>query len=286
MAEREPLHILVVMAHPHDFTHCAGTCGIHVSRGDAVTVVSMTNGIHAHNVRLHDELLKPETERDPEVFDQSEEEYAEEKAGEFRQVCALFGVEDVRILSFPEYPFFRKTPEAVEALTQIIYEVRPHVLITQSPYLTGPHGMAYGGQDSHKETAFAVIEAQILAATPNYETRQQPHSIAAAFYPGVYFQRDEIDFYVDITDWKEQRIQAEILFGTQGHTEAYARKRVEIGPGHMGWYSGAGYAEGFVRARPELLTEIRVSEADLRRASEPHRRQIERVSGEVRDRIE
>ena len=34
--------ILVVAAHPHDFTHCAGTLGVHVSRGDKVTVVCMT----------------------------------------------------------------------------------------------------------------------------------------------------------------------------------------------------------------------------------------------------
>ena len=34
------MRILVVKAHPHDFTHCAGTLGIHAARGDAVTVVS------------------------------------------------------------------------------------------------------------------------------------------------------------------------------------------------------------------------------------------------------
>lgn len=34
---REPLRLMVVVAHPHDFTHCAGTCGIHASRGDAVS---------------------------------------------------------------------------------------------------------------------------------------------------------------------------------------------------------------------------------------------------------
>ncbi len=34
-----PLTILVVAAHPHDFTHCSGTCGIHMQRDDRVTVV-------------------------------------------------------------------------------------------------------------------------------------------------------------------------------------------------------------------------------------------------------
>ena len=57
------LRILVVVAHPHDFTHGAGTCGIHASRGDTVTVVTMTNGSLTHNERLHDELIAGERAR-------------------------------------------------------------------------------------------------------------------------------------------------------------------------------------------------------------------------------
>ena len=280
MHSRQPLHILVIMAHPHDFTHCAGTCGIHRAQGDSITAVSMTNGAGTHNERLHDELLKPEAERDPVVLNQTAEEYSEEKAGEFRRVCALFGVEDVRVLRFPDKPF-RKTPEAVAAIRDLLYEVRPQVLITQSPYLSGPHGMSSVALNDHTETASTVLEAQGLAAAPDYETRQRPHTIAATCYPGVYFMPDEIDFYVDISAWKEQRVQAEILFASQGHTEAFAKKRIEISAGHMGWYSGTGYAEGFVRAVPELLPEIRVPEAALRRATRPRGDQLRRVAGEL-----
>ena len=39
--ERQKLHVLVVVAHPHDFMHCSGTCGIHTSIGDTVTIVSL-----------------------------------------------------------------------------------------------------------------------------------------------------------------------------------------------------------------------------------------------------
>ena len=38
------MRILVAKAHPHDFTHCAGSLGVHTSSGDEVTVVSLTNG--------------------------------------------------------------------------------------------------------------------------------------------------------------------------------------------------------------------------------------------------
>ena len=245
-----------------------------------MTVASMTNGAGTHNEKLHDELLKPDAERNRSVVSQTAEEYAEGKAKEFRKVCSLFGVKEARILDFPDEPF-RSTPEAVEAVRDIVYDVRPHVLITQSPYLSGPHGMASGVPNSHTETASAVLEACALAAKPSYATRQRPHTIAATYYPGVYFMQDEIDFYIDISAWIEQRIQAEILFESQGHTEAFARKRVEISAGHMGWYSGTEYAEGFVRAAPELLSEIRVPEVALRSAAEPRMDHIKRISGEL-----
>ena len=58
MVMGEPLRLLVVSAHPHDFTHCAGTCGIHTARGDSVTVVSVTSGAYTHNEELHDELTE------------------------------------------------------------------------------------------------------------------------------------------------------------------------------------------------------------------------------------
>ena len=278
--EQQSLRILVVKAHPHDFTHCSGTCGVHTARGDSVTVVSVTDGVNTHNERLHDELMKPEKERDATIINQTPEEYAEVKAKELYQVCALFGVTDVRFLGYPQPFRVDKTPEVVEMLRDIIYDVHPHVLITQRPYFSGPHGMGSAARDDHTETAIAVHEATGLAATPDYIRRQTPHTIAATYYPGVYFMPDEIDFYVDITGWKEQRIQAEILFSSQGHTEAFARKRVEIAAGQMGWAAGREYAEGFARARPEVLPHIIVPKSALERASEPHEKHLRRVSGE------
>ena len=41
------LRILVVIAHPHDFTHSAGTCGVHTARGDSVTAVCVRRSRYA-----------------------------------------------------------------------------------------------------------------------------------------------------------------------------------------------------------------------------------------------
>ena len=82
------LRILGVNAHPHDFTHYAGTLGIHTSLGDKVTVVSVTSGESTHNERLHDELMKPKEQRDPSIINQAAGDYASVKAEELRKACA------------------------------------------------------------------------------------------------------------------------------------------------------------------------------------------------------
>ena len=54
----DKLNILSINAHPHDFTHIAATLGIHVERGDNVTVVSVTAGLNTHNEKLKAVLEK------------------------------------------------------------------------------------------------------------------------------------------------------------------------------------------------------------------------------------
>ena len=100
----ENLRFLVVMAHPHDFTHVAGTCGIHAKMGDSITWVSMTSGRMTHNEKLADELQKPIDQQDKSIVEQSPESYAAEKAAELKDVAAQFGVSQVEILEFTDKP--------------------------------------------------------------------------------------------------------------------------------------------------------------------------------------
>ena len=283
-ATDQKLQFLVVVAHPHDFTHCAGTCGIHIQRGDSVTVVCVTDGANTHNERLHDELMKPEAERDPAIVNQTFEEYARIKEDELGKVCALFGVTDVRILPFPDHPFIADHhPEAAERIRDMILELRPHVLIAHRPHLAGPNALVSAQPNDHLESTLTALEGASHAARPNIETKQRPHSIAATYFMGVYYMPNEIDFYVDITDWYEQRVQAEILFASQSQTPAFARKRAEIGAGTMGWSSGTGYAEGYVRAAQEVLPRIIVPEIALKRAVEPRVNRLNRIAGELKE---
>jgi LmbE family N-acetylglucosaminyl deacetylase len=276
-------NILGVNAHPHDFTHYAGTLGIHVADGDTVTVVSMTSGATTHNRALAEEMAKPLEERDRQLIDRIVEEYGGQKIEELRTACGVFGITDVRVLPYSDKIFtLEKNPGAVDALRDIILDVRPHIMITQSPYLTGRRGHRLGARDDHSETGFASIEARTLAGLPRYDDARPAHKIAATYFPGVYFERDEWDFAVDVTDFFEKRVEAEATFVTQGHTLEWSRKRMEVTLGNAGWFSGTGYAEGFVQERAFLVPKIELPESALRQAEEPESARHARMVGEAK----
>ncbi len=277
--ERQRLHILGVNAHPHDFTHYAGTLGIHKAMGDEVTVVTMTSGSNTHNEKLADELRKPPEERDPKIMEQSEEEYAALKIDELLRACARFDVTDVRDLGFPQPFSIDKYPDAIKALEAIILELRPDVMITQSPYLTGHDGRPEGTRDDHLETAYASIEARQAARIAVYGNTEPPHKVAATYFPGVYFEPNEHDFIVDVSAWFEQRVEAEATFVSQGHTPENSHRRIMLTTGVTGSPHGIQYAEAFVREKPEVLPHIVVANASLRAAGESYSEMTRRRLG-------
>ncbi len=274
------LRFLGIVAHPHDFTHYAGTLGVHTSLGDTATIVSMTAGIGTHKEKLATELMKPLSEQDPAIIDQPAEERAAEKVDELRRACAIFGVTDVRVLDYLDKPFvFERHPDSAEALREIILEVRPHVIIGQSPYLDGPHGHKSGVQNDHTETAYATEMAKSLASLPRLGSGQAPHTVAATYLPGVYFAREEWDFAIDVSDWYEQRIEAEATYVSQGHTPEYARRRITLGLGSTGSSVGTMYAEAFVREKAELLSQVTLPDSLMKLETQTRIEQIAAITG-------
>jgi LmbE family N-acetylglucosaminyl deacetylase len=275
------LRFLGIVAHPHDFTHYAGTLGVHTSLGDTATIVSMTAGVGTHNEKLATELMKPLEQQDPAIIDQPAEERAAEKADELRRACAIFGVTDVRVLDYPDKPFvFERHPDSAESLREIILDVRPHVIIAQSPYLDGPHGHKSGVQNDHTETANATEMAKLLASLPRLGSGQAPHTVAATYFPGVYFSREAWDFAIDVSDWYEQRIEAEATYVSQGHTPEYARRRITLGLGSTGSSVGTMYAEAFVREKAELLSQVTLPDSLMKLETQTRIEQIAAITGE------
>ena len=125
----------------------------------------------------------------------------------------------------------------------------------------------------------ATLEAKGEANRPRAGVR--PHSIATTLFPGVYFERTDHDFVVDISDWFEQRVEAEAYYESQGHTAEWSRRRMLVMLGYPGWFNGTLYAEGFVRERPEVVPAIPMSDLTLRKATESVEERHERMVGKA-----
>ena len=279
------LKILATVAHPHDITHMSGTLAHHVQDGDLVTAVSVTGGTHTHRQRLEDEMRKPLDERDLSVLQVSEEEYGHQKASEFSQVCALFGITDAHILPFPDWPW-ELSKEMVQALTETILAVRPDVILTHAPGCGTQlrQGWVYDpGLDPHGDTGRAIHAAMAFASMPDEISRRQSHTVKAVFYLAVDMPMQSVDLFIDITDQAANRIRAEKLFTTQDHTDEYANKRIQIGAGFMGWMSGTSYGEAWVRARPQFNLRIDLTDQELERADLPSVDYLARVGKIIMD---
>lgn len=105
------------------------------------------------------------------------------------------------------------------------------------------------------------------------------HKIAAVIFPGVYFERDEWDFIVDISEYFEKRVEAEAQYTSQGHSMEWSHKRMEITLGNAGWFSGTSYAEGFVQESPFVHSKIELPKVVFQEAEESESTRHHRMIG-------
>ena len=270
------LRLLTIAAHPHDVTYTLGTSAHHIERGDSVTVVSLTDGVTTHNEELEDEMRKPEHERRAAVLQRSRTEQAQLKQREMERVCGLFGIADVRVLPFADNPI-SPTPEMHRTLSEIFYEVRPHLGITHAPFNYPYRNQVSISSHDHPATGQIVGRAMQAVSQPDPERKHAPHKVAQVYYIGVEFGWTDIDLFVDISDQVANRIKAEAFYETQGHTAEFARKRIEAFAGYHGWFGQTGYAEPFMRGRPQTSSHLTITDNDLRTALESGRENLERV---------
>lgn len=263
MTDRK-LRILTVSAHPHDFTWFSATLGIHVERGDEATACVVTHGGSTHREEWMAELRKPESERDAAIVDASADKYIEQKEDELRQAAAIFGVTDIRMLNFPDKPFLiSEHPDVIDRIAAVILDVRPHIMITESPFTDCGRPMVY--RSDHTEVGIAAAEAKLRAELPRPGSTVRPHQVAMTFWPGQAFDLSQLDLVVELSEeWFEKRIQAEACFESQGHDEQWARRRMLLDLGVMGNHARTAYGEGFVREKLELHSHLPLPEVMIK----------------------
>ena len=87
---------------------------------------------------------------------------------------------------------------------------------------------------------------------------------------GAFGSEQNINFYVDISDWYQQRVDIEEIFASQGHDRVFAERRMITDIGHQGWRARTYYAEGFVRADFKIVDSLDICDERIRRAETPH----------------
>ena len=274
--ESQPLRLLTVTAHPHDVTYTLGTSAHHIERGDSVTVVSLSDGVTTHDEELEDEMRKPASERRDKILERPRSEQAIRKQSELERVCGLFGIEDARVLPFPDNPL-ESSAGLLNVLTDILHEIRPHIVITHAPYNYPYRNMTSLWDNDHSLAGQLVAQAMQRVAQADARRERSPHHVAQVYFIGVEFGWTDIDLFVDISDQVARRIEAEALYETQGHTSEFSRKRIEAFAGYHGWFGRTGYAEPFIREKAQTSDHLTVTSNDLRTAAQSGRENLDRI---------
>lgn len=270
------LRILVVGGHPADvFDHCGGTLAHHVRNGDHVTCLALTQGL-----RIHDVVVSEVFRFGTEGYSQEEiaricREREEEKYQEVRDACGVFGVKDVRFLSYDD-KMLQVTMPMIDTMAKVIREVRPDLIITHYPQSSG------NVTNHHGNAAKIALDGAALAGTVDFD---DPHpawrvaqfafminpSDSMAFSALSGHSQAVVNYFVDVTDVVALKVRALDMMKSQQYEGQYARKSVESWNGVFGFFTGTSYCEGFVMNKPEVGHLLGVSDYLRTRANEPEK---------------
>ena len=270
MASR-PIHLMMVAAHPADsFDQAGGTLAHHAAKGDKVTAVVATTGVRSHHFQLQEERRLAGAEFDVE---ERVKEAIAEKLEETRNACRILGFDDIRTLGFEDDDILL-TQDKIEALAEVIREVKPDILITHHPY-------EGGGFKMHATIGQTTLYAQQLAMGVGRKN-QTRHIVPAIYFmnPMAYMGHNSLQYAgtadvtvaIDVTDVIDKKVKAMDYISSQYYGGAYARKCAETSDGHAGQLASCAYAEQFQSFRPLHQYTLPITDNDL---------DIIDVSGEV-----
>lgn len=262
-----PLRILHTAADPADtFDMVGGTLAHHIRRGDHVTVIAFTHGVRSHALTTI-EKSKHAGQRQYEQFVPAA---VGDKEQEVVDACALLGIRDVRFLKLDDDLLLVKE-EHVRAVARVIREVRPHVLITHSPFEMAGISVA------HRACCEITLLANGMSNGLMQGETTPPHRAAEIFFMWQHGETTLLDhvagrfpmIIIDVTDVIELKVRAMDCLKSQYYPGGLARKVLEgLGANH-GVHACVPYGEAFLRHYPDVQHFLPVSEHNLRIYTEP-----------------
>jgi LmbE family N-acetylglucosaminyl deacetylase len=216
---------MVIFAHPDDAeVQCAGTIALWVKAGRKVTYVVLTRG--------------DKGTQDPSMI---AEALARLRREEQLRAAEELGVEKVLFLENGDGEL-EVTMERRRALTRIIREYQPEVLVTHDPW------MRYQLHPDHRASGTLALDAMISARDHLYFPEQIDQGLnPCRVRRALLFASDQPDFWVDIEQTLDKKIKALGQHQSQVRQwprwEEWLRKRAE----NAGASKGLKFAEPFKR---------------------------------------
>lgn len=242
---------MAVGAHPADpVERAGGTIAKHVMRGDQAILVSHTSGAVTHAFNIF-----PAT-GDYKLRDLASVTAA--KHAELSRAGEILGVQEARVLDFPESPMLLDMSHHV-IMVELIRSFRPDVVLCAHPTEVGRH--------DHMDSGRFTIAAVDYARAEGFPSPLAPHTVPHLFMS--YYEdfrteqltgtaRHSPEIVVDITAVIELKRAAMLAFaGTQTREgEDFAGRMDRFFAsvdGSAGYANGFGYAERFNRWNPQRV---------------------------------
>jgi 4-oxalomesaconate hydratase len=276
----ETLNLLVTAGHPADaFDAVGGTIAQHTDRGDRVTVAVMTHGVKSHSWHL---MAQERTER-ASATEADVQAQIEIKEQEIRDGLSILGVEgdQVHFMGIDD-AFLNIDEQIVWHLAEIIREVRPHIVITQSPLEQNGVG------DQHALCGQMTLMAIRLAAGVMPGDPRPPFGVFRVYIEASGGKTTSLEYernrfphiLVNVEDVVERKVKAIDTLKSQFYDGDLGRKMAEVRSFIWGLHQRLAYVEAFQLYEPLVYSHLPVPDYDFDRAKIPLEQQF-RDSGKL-----
>jgi LmbE family N-acetylglucosaminyl deacetylase len=239
MSDTTPLRALFVAAHPDDTElSCGGTIAKWIAAGHHIWYIVCTNG----DKGTHDRALHPGR-------------LAELREAEQRAAARLLGVEDVIFLRHPDGAL-DAGPQLRDEIATLIRYIRPEAIFTHDGWR---HHQIH---PDHRAAGMATCDAIVYARDHLFMPALSAIGLEPFAPCDLYlWGTDMPDYYEDITEFVERKIEAVMCHATQVGEAANWPERVRQWAADTGAKAGMTYAESFKHISFRPASHVRPSEA-------------------------
>jgi len=214
---------MIIFAHPDDAEgNCGGTTAKWVGEGKIIYYLVLTNG-----------------DKGSWDLSMTSERLAQIREKEQEEAAKVLGVSKVISLRIPDGEIEVSLALRKE-IARLIRLYQPSIILTHDPW------KPYQIHPDHRATGFLALDAAVAARDHLYYPDQLAHRLKPCRVKEIYlFGTESPDFWVDISECMELKLQAARCHQSQGLTSREVQERIRNRALEVGRTKGCLYAEAF-----------------------------------------